>query len=204
MAHRKSKTRKKNVVAVSKVEDKAAEQSQTEVVADQNTDHDDDVYNIRYPRWTTWVYEKSGPLGSIGLWALLMVAIWPTVLSVGSAAISLISIRVVGGFPQLVVSEMGPTAPTMMPIIFLTVFVAFVVAWLTIRLLRALYHWSKYMAKALFWDRDRHARKERAMKRRQDRKEVGKQIKARKQHDKDAKIKARQQVAEAKAQNPEL
>lgn len=203
MAYRK-KTHKKNKAEVidhkpdEKVEGKP---TAVRVVADETVEHED---TRKYPKWTGKVFDIAGPIGGFGLWAIIMVILWPMLLSVASAAMTFIAIQIVGGFPDLVIGEMGTKAPTMMPVIFLTVFTALIFAWVFILGVKKLGQLSMYLARGLFLGRDRHARKARKLEKAAERKREGERIAAKKKRDKAAKVKAKQQVADAKQNNPDL
>lgn len=202
MAYRK-KTHKKSKAEVidHKPDEKSADKpTAVRVVVDETVERGED----KYPKWTAKVFDVAGPLGGFGLWAIIMVILWPMLLSVGSAAMTFIAIQIVGGYPDLVIGEMGTKAPTMMPIIFLTVFTALIFAWVFILGVKKLGQLSMYLARGLFWGRDRHARKARKLEKVAERKREGERIAAKKKRDKADKVKAKQQVAAAKQDNPDL
>lgn len=202
MAYRK-KTHKKNKAKVidhkpdeEKVEDTPAATPVVDEAVERGRD--------KYPKWTAKVFDIAGPIGGFGLWAIIMVILWPMLLSVGSAAMTFIAIQIVGGYPDLVIGEMGTKAPTMMPVIFLTVFTALIFAWVFIFGVKKLGQLSMYLARGLFLARDRHARKARKLEKAAERKREGERIAAKKKKDKADKVKAKQQVAAAKQDNPDL
>lgn len=188
----------------------AADDSNSEVIevtpAQKNTISQNYVLRElrEYPAWTTWVFNKTGVVGGFILWAVLMVLIWPVVLSVGSAALSIMAIRIVGGYPQVAMGEMGITGPIFAPVLFLTIFTAIFFAWFSIKILGWLGRFSSWLAKALFWDRDRTKRKQRSKEKAEERKRVREENKKKREKDKAAKIKARADVEQARDEFPEL
>ena len=202
MAYRK-KTHKKNKAEVidHKPDEKPVDKpTAVRVVADEIVEREAG----NYPKWTGKVFDIAGPIGGFGLWAIIMVILWPMLLSVGSAAMTFIAIQIVGGYPDLVIGEMGTKAPTMMPVIFLTVFTALIFAWVFILGVKKLGQLSMYLARGLFLARDRHARKARKLEKAAERKREGERIAAKKKKEKTDKVKAKQQVADAKQDNPDL
>lgn len=156
-----------------------------------------------YPRWANWVYVKWGYLVGVLIFAVFLLFAWPLGLALAAAAVSWIATQFVGSLPESVAGEMGWNAPIVMPVIFLVIVAALLVAWILQVCIRFGFTYSRRVALGLFAGHGEGLRANMARRKAgaKDRRSEVKRIRAER---KAAKKKAKQQVSQARESNEEL